>query len=317
MSSSSSLDTASGLSSLDSIQEPSFDDGMNDGSISPEIASIYKNQNREIQRFQKDVVRSSRNAKKWAKTQVDTVTAIKEAEIEQHRYNLERLQNEYEAALDVKEFQNDEEIREIQTECGELRVEIQNLEFELSEVKEQRKRNLLAVRSEIAAQIKNMEAKEIDHETQISQLKAVLDDLVIKHQNDLRAQYESDAADEEIVDTEIKRVTDSIDRYRQEIFKCDDIQSRRMAEAASTIEMLKSEISASQERTVGIRSEVESTQKNLMKLQQELYKADEQSRVLKEQIAYMDEQKKLMRNELSKLDRALWNNRKTVLLKND
>ena len=316
-SSTSSLDTASNFSDMDSISEQSFGDFNRTGHENADVQDIFKNQNVEARKFQRELLRSQKNTKKWTKTQVDTVAAIKEAEIEAKRYELDRLQAEYEADLANKEAEVDAEMRDIQTECGELRNEIQSLEFELSEVKEQRKRNILQVRSEIAASIKNMEAREIDHDTQINQLKAVLDDLIAKHQNDLVAVTEGYQSDEQIIATEIQRVSDSIERHRKEIFKCDDTQGRRMSEAASTIEMLKSEIAASHDRTIAMRDEVESTQKKLMQLQQELYKAEEQSRILKEQIAYTEEQKKIMKNELNKLDRSLWNSRKTVLLHNE
>ena len=316
-SSTSSLDTASNFSDIDSISDQSFGDFGRMGQDNADVEGIFKSQNVEIRKFQRELLKSQKNTKKWTKTQVDTVAAIKEAEIEAKRYELDRLQAQYEADLANKEAEYDAEMREIQSECGELRSEIQSLELELSEVKEQRKKSILQVRSEIAASIKNMEAREIDHDTQIAQLKAVLDDLVAKHQNDLAAAQEGYTADEQIINAEIQRLSESIERYRKDIFKCDDTQGRRMSEAASTIEMLKSEIAASHDRTITMRDEVEATQKKLMQLQQELYKAEEQSRILKEQIAYTEEQKKIMKNELNKLDRSLWNNRKTVLLHND
>ena len=316
-SSTSSLDTASNFSDIDSVSEQSFGNLGNAFQENADIDGIFKSQNVERKKFQQELMRSQKNTKKWTKTQVDTVAAIKEAEIEAKRYELDRLQAQYEADLANKEAEVDAEMREIQSECGDLRTEIQSLELELSEVKEQRKKNILQVRSEIAASIKNMEAREIDHDTQISQLKAVLDDLIAKHQNDIAAATDSFQADEQIITTEIQRVNESIERSRKEIFKCDDTQGRRMSEAASTIEMLKSEIAASHDRTITMRDEVEATQKKLMQLQQELYKAEEQSRILKEQIAYTEEQKKIMKNELNKLDRSLWSSRKTVLLQTE
>ena len=282
-----------------------------------EVVMIPKRQAEENKKFERELLNNDKASKKWVKTQVDTVAAIKDAELFAKHNELERIQAEFQTNLANKEAEVDAEMREIQSECGELRSEIQSLELELSEVKEQRKKSILQVRSEIAASIKNMEAREIDHDTQIAQLKAVLDDLVAKHQNDLAAAQEGYTADEQIINAEIQRLSESIERYRKDIFKCDDTQGRRMSEAASTIEMLKSEIAASHDRTITMRDEVEATQKKLMQLQQELYKAEEQSRILKEQIAYTEEQKKIMKNELNKLDRSLWNNRKTVLLHND
>lgn len=311
MTATSSYDTASNLS----VTLTNDFSGIINGNNS--ISNIFRNQNKEVRKFQKDLIRNQQNVKKWTKTQVDTFTVIREAELEARRYELERLQGEYEADLANKEAEIDAELREIQAECGELRVQIQSLEYELSEIKEQRKRDILTTRTEIAQSIKSMENREYEHNVQIAQLRSVMNDLVQKHQSDLNMQQEVGFGDDKIISNEINRLASALDKYKQEFYKNDDNYNKRMAEATSTIEMLKGEINSSQERTLQMRDEIEQEHKKLMKLQQELYRSEEQAKILKEQIIFADEQKKLMKNEVVKLDRSLWQTRKTVLLQMD
>jgi chromosome segregation ATPase len=151
------VDTSSNLSE----DETSLNLALNDISgADPETVEAKRltlRQELDNRKYQREIAQAEKNAKKWTKTQVTTVAAIKDAELVAKRYELERVQAEFQTELANKEAEIDAEVREIETECGELRVEIQQLELELSEVKEQRKRNLLSIRSEIASSLRVME----------------------------------------------------------------------------------------------------------------------------------------------------------------
>ncbi|EAY19349.1 hypothetical protein TVAG_452630 [Trichomonas vaginalis G3] len=317
MSSSSSLDTASGFSEMDSATGDMIGGIDQERTDINDVEQLIKTQNAEAKRFQLGILKSQKNMKKWTKTQVDTVSAIREAEVEAKRYELERLQAEYEADLANKETEFESELRDIQTECGELRVKIQQLELELSEVKESRKRDLLTVRSQIESSLKEMEASSMSHDNQIVQLKAVLDDLRQKHQNDIDHALLESQSTEEITDSQISQIVDSINRLQRESRHSDESYGMKMNESQSTIEMLKGEISSSQDRTRLLCDEIQVAQQKLASLQQDLYKCEEQSRMLKEQIIFADEQKKIMKNELNKLDSALWNTKKSTIMTQD
>lgn len=294
-----------------------FDDISGSDPDIAEAKRLTRRQEIETKRYQRELMQTERDSKKWTKHQVETVTAIKEAEIEAKRYELERIRNEFQAELLSKEAETDAEMREIEAECGDLMAEIQQLEMELSEEKEQRKRNLLLLRSQIAAALKDMEQKEIEHSAQISKLTNALAGLQDKHKEELAAVQNDGENENHLVDIEIQRVTEAINRCRQDTYKADDIQSHRMGEASATIEMLRSEISASYDRVKNMRDEAEQQRARLAQLRQELFQAEERSNVLSEQLQYQEEQKKLMKQEIAKLDRSLWNCRKTTLLRND
>jgi predicted nucleic acid-binding Zn-ribbon protein len=187
----------------------------------------------------------------------------------------------------------------------------------LSEVKEQRKRNLLAIRSEIASSLHEMEQKEVAHAAQIEKLQLALAQLSDKHKAEIGGIQDDAANADHLIDIEIQRVSEQIERYRKELYKADSTQSQRMSEASGTIEMLKSEISASNDRYQNMREEMEQTQGRLSQLEQDLLVAEERSQILTEQLAYSEEQKRLTKIEIGKLDRSLWNNRKTRLLRSE
>ena len=316
--SSSSFDTASSITSdPDQGFSETFDDISCDDPDIAEAKRLTKIQERESRRYQRELKHAEQNSKKWTKRQVETVTAIKEAEIEAKRYELERIRNEFQVELANKEAETDAEMREIEAECGELMAEIQQLEMVLSEEKDQRKRDLLAVRSQIAAALKDMEQKEVAHAAQISKLTNALAALKEKHKEELLAIQNDTDNEAHLIDIEIQRLTEAMNRCRQDTYKADDMQGHRMSEASSTIEMLKSEIAASYDRSKNLRSEADQQRGRLSKLQQELFKAEERSHVLSEQLQYQEEQKKIMKQEITKLDRSLWNSRKSTLLRHD
>ena len=316
--SSSSLDASSSMNTdQDPMLSETFDDISGSDPDIVEAKRLTKLQEMETKRYQRELMQTEKSSKKWTRHQVETVTAIKEAEIEAKRYELERIRNEFQTELLNKEAETDAEMREIEAECGELMAEIQQLEMELSEEKDQRKRNLLTVRSQIAAALKDMEQKEIEHAAQISKLTTALASLQDRHKEELMAIQNDGDNEVHLVDIEIQRVSEAIDRCRQDTYKADDIQGHRMSEASATIEMLRSEIAASYDRQKNMRDEAEQQRARLGQLRQELFKAEERSHVLNEQLQYQEEQKKLMKQEITKLDRSLWNCRKTTLLRND
>jgi chromosome segregation ATPase len=282
-----------------------------------EARRLTARQESDAKRYQREVLQAEKKSKKWAKAQVSTVATIKEAELVARRFDIQRVQGEFAAELAAKEGEIDAEMRDIEAECGDLRLEIQTLELELSDVKEQRKRSLLAVRAEIAQSLNDMRQKEAGHAAQIQKLQSALAQLAEKHRRDIQEMQEEAANSDRLTDIDIQRTVESIERCRKEMYRCDEIQGQRMSEAQSTIEMLRPEIQASNERSQNMREEMEQTRGKLGQLQQELLKAEERSQVLVEQLQYSDEQKKLMKVEIGKLDRSLWNTRKAKLLQTE
>lgn len=305
------------------VSDPSTSISLLDDDISNndpnliEIQMLTRRHSIESKRYQKELFQTEKRSKKWAKAQVDTVAAIKDAELIAKQYEFERLQEEFNQELANKEVEIDTEMREIDAECGDLRIQVQQLEIQLGEIKERRKRNLLAVRQKIQADLKEMEQKEIAHSKQIQQLQEALFAVEEKHKRDILVIQDEAGTSDNLIEIEIQRSSQEIERYRYNLSKTDQIQGRRMTEANQTIEMLKNEISSSYERTKALRDEFDNTQAKLVKLQQTLVKAEEQSQIFHEQLQNAEERKTMMSAELAKLDRDIWNNRKTQLLRID
>jgi chromosome segregation ATPase len=282
-----------------------------------EARRLTLRQERDIQKYEREIQQTEKTAKKWTQVQISTVAAIKDAELVAKRFELERAQAEFQSELATKEAEIDAEMREIESECGELRLEIQALELELSEVKEQRKRDLLATRAEIATALRDREQKEMGHAAQIQKLQTTLTQITDKHRRDIEDLQAEAANGDKLIEIEIERLSELVERARGDMYKLDEVQSHRMSDALATVEMLRGEISSSNERSQNLREETEQMRATLGQLQQELFKAEERSQVLTEQLGSSQEQKRLMRIEIGKLDRSIWNSRKTKLLRTE
>jgi chromosome segregation ATPase len=162
-----------------------------------------------------------------------------------------------------------------------------------------------------------MEQKEMAHAAQIQKLQAALAQITDKHRRDIGDLQAEAANGDKLIEIEIERVSELVERARGDMYKLDEVQSHRMSDALATVEMLRGEISSSSERSQSLREETEQMRANLAQLQQDLFKAEERSQVLSEQVASSQEQKRLMRIEIGKLDRSIWNNRKTKLLRTE
>jgi chromosome segregation ATPase len=315
--SSSSLDTSSAISDDDPASELSLDDAPGTDRNIAEARRLTARQESDAKRYRRDVLQAEKKSKKWAKVQVSTVATIKDAELVARRFDIQRVQAEFAAELAAKEGEIDAEMRDIEAECSDLRLEIQSLELELSDVKEQRKRNLLSVRAEIAQSLNDMRQKEAGPAGQIQKLQSALAQLSEKHRRDIEEMQAGASNGDRLIDVEIQRIAEAVERCRKELYRCDEVQGQRMNEAQSTIEMLRAEIQASNERSHNMRDEIEQTRGKLGQLQQELFKAEERSQVLVEQLQWSDGQKKLMKLEIGKLDRSLWNTRRAKLLQTE
>ena len=311
--STSSSNISISFSDIENINEKSIENIINGNNLS-EIDSILKIHEKEQKKIENEILKNEKKSKKWTKTQLDTVATIKEVEIESKRFELERIQGEFEAELANREADFDSEMREVQSKYGELMIQIQTLEFELSEVKDQRKRNLLNVRSEIANSLKDMESREISHSTQINQLKFVLDELISKNQKELISLEESNNSDYIFIQTEMERIVNNINKIQIDLNKNDEIHNKKLSEANSTIELLKSEIISSKERTKSIKEDLDNTYQKLNNYQNEFLKVEEESKILKEQISYIEDQKKFFKNELNKIDKSIWKSKRTLFL---
>ncbi|OHT00352.1 hypothetical protein TRFO_32997 [Tritrichomonas foetus] len=313
-----SFDTTSQVSEEEHTILSLSDDSTSE--INPDIAEVLqmtKKQQIDSKKFEKELMMGEKASKRWTKTQVDTVAAIKDAELFAKNYEYERLQAEFQANLAAKEAETSAEIRQIEAEIGELRTEISSLEIELGEVKDSRKQQLISVRTQIQEYLRMLQDKEIAHNKQIEKLKEALQAVTEKHRNDIEIlQTEADNEDQ-LVEIEIQRLSHSIEQYRRELHKTENTQNHRMAESATVIEMLNNEIENSKARASSTTNEAQATQDKLSRMQQDLIKAEEQILILEEQLKYADEQKAEMKVEVSKLNRALWEARRKKLAYND
>lgn len=282
-----------------------------------EVRQITMRQKQDFKKLERELLQTEKISKKWARTQVDTVAAIKDAELTTKQYEFERDNEEHLAAFAAKEAEVDNEIRQIDAECNELKSQIHSLEIELGEVKDKRKHDLNTVRSDNQKLLRNLEQKKIGHENQIEQLKNALQAVTEKHRRDIEIINDEAATSDQLIEIDTQRVSAEIERIRRYLSKTDQIHNRRMAEANQAIEMLKNEIEASKARSHQMMDESENTKTQISQMHNDLFKAEEQSDILTAQLQDAEAQKAEMRDELNKLNRAMWNERRAKLLRAD
>ena len=270
----------------------------------------------ETKRFEKEILQGEKYSKKWAKTQVETLAAIKEAELTTKQYDLERAHEEFQTDLANKEAEFDSKIREIDAVCNELRTQVHQFEIELGEVKDRRKHDLMQVRVELESSLREMEQKKIAHSNQIGQLQDAYNALVEKHKKDISIQNEESETNNQLIEMDLQRVTAEIERVRRVLAKTDQIQTKRISESTQAIEMLNREIDGCKNRTAQILENTENVKNQYSQMQANLMKQEEHAQIFSAQLEEAEREKAEMRTEFNKLNRSLWNERRARLIRN-
>ncbi|OHT03449.1 hypothetical protein TRFO_06695 [Tritrichomonas foetus] len=316
--STSSFETSSSLVTDHEISlSNSSDEFSTDDPVLLDVLQLTKRHKIESKKFERELLQTERTSKKWTKTQVDTVAAIKDAELTTKQHELDRLREEFQTTLANKEAEIDNEIRQIDVERGELVSQVHSLEIELGDIKDKRKHDLIQVRSDLQNALRELEQKQANHANQIQKLQEALQAVTEKHKHDIELLNEEAATGDHLIDIDSQKIQADIERVRRQLSKTDQIHNRRMAEATQAIEMLQNEIESSKNRSRQNINETENNRAKYAQLQADLLKAEEQTEILSAQLTDAEQQKSEMRQEVVKLNRSLWNERRTKLLRSD
>jgi hypothetical protein len=80
-----------------------------------------------VEKYEREIHQADRAAKKWDQMQVNPGAAIKDAAHVPKQFEFERAQVEFQPELATTEAEIDGDMREIEAECGSIRLDMRAL----------------------------------------------------------------------------------------------------------------------------------------------------------------------------------------------
>lgn len=261
-----------------------------------------------------DVSEEKENDDIWERTRVQSIRDVREAEVESKRFELHRIQQEIDTSLITKDAQLQKQVRGITEECGKLRLEVEWLERDLSQVKESARRQILETSTVI--QMNKLKLEDLVHE-QAKKIQMLQRE--IQHQRDQFAEAMLQTkAEVTVIDDDTSNLIEQLDREidatRHEIYKLDRKYDEEALEAKQTAELLKTEIRNVVGRSSELDRILEQQELETAKLQKRLENAEESSAALKDKIRKLTDKRKEMRTSMSSYDATGWASRLQQLI---
>jgi SMC interacting uncharacterized protein involved in chromosome segregation len=250
----------------------------------------------------------------WETTRVSSIQEVREAEIESKKFELHREREEIDVSLVLTDVQLRKQVRAVTKECGKLRLEVAWLERDLSEVKEQARRQILEVQTVLQA--KKLKLKDAVHagarrlQALHRKLTAQRDE-VAQGMIDARSQL-SNSHDE--LESEVRDLHAEIDSVRGQLYQADRKFDDDTVEARQTMEMLLSEIRNIGAREPSLNRSMERQKQEMEGLRAKLATADRISDVLREKVRRLTDARFEMRKKFAQCDERDWTTRVQSLL---
>lgn len=276
-----------------------------------EMGRLIQDQKQNFLQTQKNIEYSNKLSNDWMSNQLITLTKIREAQFETKKSEFQQIQNDHELEITNKQLELESEIRNLQHQLIEINSAIQETEYEFAEEKEKGGKELLSYRTQILHQFSDLETKHASHSEEIGELQAALRNLKSHQRKNLLKLREEKEENDALLQDQVNNLKEACERTRREINQSEEIHNKKTMEANLTIELLKSEIESSKERTSAINKEIENCQKDLNRSQRDLMEIQEAVHSVQNQIQYHDEQKKVLKDEIAKLDKLSWKLKKT------
>lgn len=250
----------------------------------------------------------------WMNTKIESLVAVREAEIESKRFELHNEREDIDATLTIKDVQIQKQVRGITTECGKLRLEVGWMERDLSEVKENARRQMLEIRTILQAKKLKLENNYHEGQKKLMNYKNELD-----KQRDKQAMEMIDAKSNvegktKTLDQEIAGLNAEIDEIRKKLDFDGDKFEEKTEEAKKTEFMLQKEIRLIQQRVPEIEHSMQAQQEELEKLQKKLNDYEAYSDKVRQKILIATEKRAKLREKLNQTDKENWTNRVQALI---
>ena len=250
--------------------------------------------------------RSSNFATRWPETHANTYQFIRDAELDTKKFQLERNANELESYVLDREIELQAEIRDVNTEIGDLRLEIAQHERSLSEIKEARTNAILRIRQDLMNQCRHHEQTLSDSRNAIDQLTGAIEAQRSAHERDLIALKEDCDDEGARLDRIIADLSAQVSDVRQKIRAVQQKSENDANDARMTIDMLMSELRTIDEEGAGILSQFEKLSGDVTELRRELIIAEETSAGIRGQIQTHTKLRSQMKDALGRGKRQMW-----------
>lgn len=225
-------------------------------------------------------------AKTWPNKHQDTIQTLKDAQIDVKKHQIERHEAEMQADIVEHETSIQAEVREITAEITELRIEVSALEKELGDVQEQLKNDIIDIAKENSAKIDKYQAKIMEDEPIIEQLKSAI-----------RAQRENHERNKDIVELRKKEDMTPIDYQIMYLTNEIELMRKKMITAAKTGDR---NIADAESSETLINSELESIDLEIQKLNDMKQKAIYSLSALKRELIIYEETALSLRSQIEK-----------------
>ena len=250
--------------------------------------------------------RSSNFATRWPETHANTYQFIRDAELDTKKFQLERNANELEGYVLDREIELQAEIRDVNSQIGDLRLEIAQQERNLSEIKEARTNEILRIRQNLMTQCHMHEATVTESKLTIEQLSSAIEAQRAAHERDLMALTEECDDEAARLDRVISDLNAQISSVRQRIREVQQKNENDANDARLTMDMLVNELRTIDEEGAGMLALFEKVNGNVTELKRELIIAEETSQGLREQIQTHMKLRSQMKDALGRGKRQMW-----------
>lgn len=244
--------------------------------------------------------------KKWPETFRNSVQLVRDAQIDIKHFRLERNGNEMEAELVDREIELQAEIRDITSETTDLRLQVSNLETELSQIQEQRTHDIISIRTSLANQLKVYQSEMTDFERTIQLLQDAIEAQRENHERNKDMLNTNKSSGESALDTEIEMLKAEIERTRKSSISLASKSSSDMTDAETTISLLNSEIESAQTEYEKISNKRQEFQRNLSILKRELIVEEEEAAALHNQVVKNSQLRAKMKGAIERVRLHIW-----------
>ena len=245
----------------------------------------------------------------WERTNVESIKEVRDAEIETKVFEMHKENNEMASTLVTKEKQLQKQVRGITSECGKLRLEVSWLERDLSQVKENGRRQVLETQAALQIQRLRMEEDTRDKVKEAKFLQKKLDQQRDEITQRLLVAHSQKSGTTNDLDMQIAFLSGELEGITKKIVNAGTKFNESASEARQTASMLRNQLRAIELRGTGLDDALEKGRKHLDDLQLKLEKAEKESEVIKSEIQRLAEERAVLRKKLEQNDMNKWMSR--------
>lgn len=242
----------------------------------------------------------------WERTNVESIKEIRDAQIETKVFEMHKENNEMTLSLVSKEKQLQKQVRGITSECGKLRLEVGWLERDLSQVKENGRRQVLETQAALQIQRLRIEEDTRDKVKEAKFLQKKVDQQRDEITQKLLVANSQRSGITSDLDAKIALLSEELEGMTSKIVNAGTKFNESTSEARRTASMLQDQLRAIELREGNLNENLEKSRRHLQELHQKLEKAEKESEAVKAEIKRLTEERAILRKKLEKGDMSKW-----------